>query len=186
MQQVLASFVNRKSEMEERFAEVESIKLQMRQYVLMHGHCMEAFLFQAYEHTSTGAPPPYLEGALKDMGGLSNLINLYCSRGDNFESTKFRDLMDEFGIAKIDARLMHLRLDQWRVEAAEFAREEQHKKKKARTGKSAEEISELTTASTSVEDTTHPSPLVQDTPAGEPPREDAGLLGILTGALEYL
>ena len=171
--------------MEERFAEVESIKLQMRQYVLMHGHCMEAFLFQAYEHTSTtGAPPLYLEGALKDMGGLSNLINLYCSRGDNFESTKFRDLMDEFGIAKIDARLMHLRLDQWRIEAAEFAREEQHKKKKAKTGKNAEEISDLTTASsTSVEDTTPPAPRVPDT------REDEnhlGLLGILAGAVEYL
>ena len=174
MQQVLSSFVNRKSEMEERFAEVEAIKLQMRQYVLMHGHCLEAFLFQAYEHTSTGAPPQYLQGALNVLGGLSNLINLYCSRGDNFESTKFRDLME-------DARLMHLRLDQWRVEADEFAREEQQKKKKAKTGKNAEEISELTTASTSVEDTTHPSPpLVQDT------REDAGLLGILAGALEYL
>ena len=60
MQQVLASFVNRKSEMEVRFAEVESIKLRMRQYVLMHSHCMEAFLFQVYEHTSTEAPPPYL------------------------------------------------------------------------------------------------------------------------------
>jgi hypothetical protein len=97
--------------------------------------------------------------------------------------------MDEFGIAKIDARLMHLRLDQWRVEANEFAREEQHKKKKKmkkkkkkkKTGKNAEEISELTTASTSVEDTTPPlSPIVQDT------REDAGLLGILAGAVEYL
>ena len=43
---------------------------------------------------------------------------------------------------------MHLRLDQWRVEADEFAREEQHKKKKAKTGKNAEEISDLTTAST--------------------------------------
>jgi UDP-2,3-diacylglucosamine pyrophosphatase LpxH len=181
MQQVLSSFVNRKSEMEERFAEVEAIKLQMRQYVLMHGHCLEAFLFQAYEHTSTGAPPQYLQGALNVLGGLSNLINLYCSRGDNFESTKFRDLMEEFDIAKKDSRLMHLRLDQWRVEADEFAREEQQqKKKKAKTGKNAEEISELTTASTSVDDTTHPSPLVQDT------REDAGLLGILAGALEYL
>ena len=60
--------------------------------------------------------------------------------------------MDEFGIAKLDARLMHLRLDQWRVEADEFAREEQHKKKKAKTGKNAEEISALSTASTSVED----------------------------------
>jgi hypothetical protein len=88
--------------------------------------------------------------------------------------------MKEFDIAKKDARLMHLRLDQWRVEADEFAREEQQKKKKAKTGKNAEEISELTTASTSVDDTTHPSPLVQDT------REDAGLLGILAGALEYL
>jgi hypothetical protein len=153
MQQVLSSFVNRKSEMEERFAEVETIKLQMRQYVLMHGHCLEAFLFQAYEHTSTGAPSQYLQGALNVLGGLSNLI---------------------------DARLMHLRLDQWRVEADEFARDEQQKKKKAKTEKNAEEISELTTASTSVEDTTHPSPLVQDT------REDAGLLGILAGVLEYL
>ncbi len=81
---------------------------------------------------------------------------------------------------------MHLRLDQLRVEAAEFAREEQHKKKKAKTGKNAEEISELTTAFTSVEDTTHPSPLVQDTPAGEPSGKDAGLLRILAGALEYL
>jgi hypothetical protein len=89
--------------------------------------------------------------------------------------------MEEFDIAKKDARLMHLRLDQWRVEADEFAREEQQKKKKAKTGKNAEEISDLTTASsTSVEDTTPPSPLVQDT------REDAGLLGILAGALEYL
>ena len=95
--------------------------------------------------------------------------------------------MDKFGIAKIDARLMHLRLDQWRVEADEFAREEQHKKKKkkkkkkTKTGKNAEEISELTTASTSVEDTTPPlSPIVQDT------REDAGLLGILAGAVKYL
>ena len=147
----------------------------------MHGHCMEAFLFQAYEHTSTGASPPYLQGALKVLGGLSNL---YCSRGDNFDSTKFRDLMGEFGIAKLDARLMHLRLDQWRVEADEFATEEQHKKKKAKTGKNAEEISDLSTASTSVEDTTpRASHLVQDT------HEDAnylGLLGILAGAVEYL
>ena len=51
--------------------------------------------------------------------------------------------MKEFDIAKKDARLMHLRLDQWRVEADEFAREEQHKKKKAKTGKNAEEISDL-------------------------------------------
>jgi len=94
--------------MEERFAEVESIKLRMRKYIFMHGHCMEAFPFQVYEHTSTGATPPYLQGALKLLGGLSNLINLYCSRGDNSE---FTDLMDEFGIAKMDARLMHLRLD---------------------------------------------------------------------------
>ncbi len=146
---------------------MEAIKIQMRQYVLMHGHCLEAFLFLAYEHTSTGAPPQYLQGALNVLGGLSNLINLYCSRGDNFESTKFRYLLEKFDIAKKDARLMHLRLDQWRVEADEFAREEQHKKKKAKTGKNAEEISDLTTASTSVEDTTPPSPLVQDT------REDA-------------
>ena len=91
--------------------------------------------------------------------------------------------MDEFGIAKIDARLMHLRLDQWRVEADEFSREEQQKRKKAKTGKNAEELSDLT-PSTTVEDiTTAPSPIVQET------REDAnhlGHLGILAGALEFL
>ena len=58
-----------------------------------------------------------------------------------------------------------------------------HKKKKVKTGKNTEEISDLT-ASTTVEDTTPPPvPLVQDT------REDAnhlGLLGILAGAVEYL
>ena len=48
---------------------------------------------------------------------------------------------------------MHLHLDQWRVEADEFSRKEQHKKKKAKTEKNAEEISDLT-ASTTVEDTT--------------------------------
>ena len=182
---VLDRFVNQKSELEERMATVETIKSQMQQYVLLHGHCLEAFLFQVYEDTDDRAPPEYLERRCKALGGLSNLIKLYCTRGDNFESARFKDLMAEFGIKAMDARLMHMQLDTWRTAAAEFAEDQlQKKKKKSKAGKNSDGLSDLTT-STTVEETmaSQEKNPPQDNPPQEAfPENNYGLLGLLMDA----
>ena len=186
---VLDRFVNQKSELEERMATVETIKTQMQQYVLLHGHCLEAFLFQVYEDTDERAPPEYLERRCKALGGLSNLIKLYCTRDDNFESARFKDLMAEFGIKAMDARLMHMHLETWRTAAAEFAEDQLQRKKKSKTGKNSDGLSDLTT-STTVEETmaSQEKNPQQDNPPQDNSQQEAfpennyGLLGLLMDA----
>jgi hypothetical protein len=52
------------------------------------------------------------------MGGLEMLLEVYCSRDDNFEPGKFKNVLSEFGIGPKEARIMHVRLDRWRKDAA--------------------------------------------------------------------
>ena len=106
MVQVLDSIISKRSEADERVLIAETALLQMKQYTLFKGHCLEAFLFEAFSTTATGTPPPGLQMKVEDMGGLTMLIEFYCCRDDNFEPTKFKNLMEEFDIPAKEARIM--------------------------------------------------------------------------------
>jgi hypothetical protein len=120
---------------------------------MFHGHCLEAFLFEAFSITSTASPPFELQETIEDMGGLEMLIEVYCSRDDSFEPGKFRIAMSEFGIGPKDARIMHVRLDRWRKDAALLAKAQdlEHEKKGHSSSSSATRVSavsDLTGATT--------------------------------------
>ena len=68
---------------EQRKAQLAETALeQLRHYILFHGHCLEAFLYEAFVNTSSGAPPPELVDAIQDVGGLDAVISTYC--GDQY------------------------------------------------------------------------------------------------------
>eukprot|EP01036_Dinobryon_divergens_P025466 gene25466-34017_t len=126
---------------------------QLQQYILSKGHCLEAFLFEAFSITASANPPFELQMAIEDLGGLSMLIEVYCSRDDNFEPGKFKIAMGEFGIGPREARIMHVRLDKWRKEAAFLVQEQEEQqkaaKRRAQSGTTSSVISDLTGATTS-------------------------------------
>ena len=126
---------------------------QLQQYILFKGHCLEAFLFEAFSITASANPPFELQMAIEDLGGLSMLIEVYCSRDDNFEPGKFKIAMGEFGIGPREARIMHVRLDKWRKEAAILVQEQEEQQKAAKrrsqSGAASSVISDLTGATTS-------------------------------------
>ena len=114
------------------------------------------------------------------------LIECYCARDDNFEPTKFKNLMSDFEIPARDARIMHVRLDKWRKDAVALATEQEqltHKKSKAR--KTADGVSDLTDTTT---DNNTPSPLQQQSQEEEEPMlvEDIGDNHELQGHLGIL
>ena len=123
-------------ELAERF---ETILVQMTEYILVQGHDLEAFLFEAYSLTSSKVPTEGLQEKIQDVGGLEMLIESYCARDDNFEPTRFANLMADFSIPAKDARIMHVRLDKWRKNAAAQAKaEEQQAKNSAKAQKTAD------------------------------------------------
>jgi hypothetical protein len=126
---------------------------QLQQYILSTGHCLEAFLFEAFSITASANPPFEVQMAIEDLGGLSMLIEVYCSRDDNFEPGKFKIAMGEFGIGPREARIMHVRLDKWRKEAAFLVQEQEEQqkaaKRRAQSGAASSVISDLTGATTS-------------------------------------
>ena len=105
---------------EQRKAQLAETALeQLRHYILFHGHCLEAFLYEAFVNTSSGAPPPELVDAIQDVGGLDAVISTYCSRDDYFSPASFKATLAEFRIEKLHSHLMHLRLDKWRRNSAQ-------------------------------------------------------------------
>jgi hypothetical protein len=86
------------------------------------------------------------------MGGLEMLVEVYCSRDDNFEPGKFKVVLSEFGIGPKDARIMHVRLDRWRKDAALLAKAQdlEHEKKdhSSSSATRASAVSDLTGATT--------------------------------------
>jgi hypothetical protein len=64
---------------------------QLRHYILFHGHCLEAFLYEAFINTSSGAPPPKLVDAIQDVGGLDALISTYCNSKRPWRNLEFRN-----------------------------------------------------------------------------------------------
>lgn len=156
---VEAEFALKRNQEEAKAEAVEKILLQMKQFILFHGHCLEAFLFEAYSLTTAKVPPEELQGKIEDMGGLDMLIECYCARDDNFEPTKFKNLMSDFDIPARDARIMHVRLDKWRKDAAaQAAQQEQLVKKKAKAQKTSDGVSDLTATTSD-----NSSPLPQET-----------------------
>ena len=131
----------------ERKKEAAEVALQqMKQFILFNGHCLDAFLYQTYSMTASGAPPLQ---AVEDIGGLEMLISLYCSKDDHFSSNNFKAVMEEFDIPAKDARIMHVRLDKWRMEAEQFAKMQkglEKRKEKSASGHSA--VSDLTGTTT--------------------------------------
>ena len=141
---------------DQRRAKLKEVVIdQLQQYILSKGHCLEAFLFEAFSITASANPPFELQMAIEDLGGLSMLIEVYCSRDDNFEPGKFKIAMGEFGIGPREARIMYVRLDKWRKEAAILVQEQEEQqkaanKRRAQSGAaSSSVISDLTGATTS-------------------------------------
>ena len=151
-----------KGSAEDQRLEASEVALtQMQQFIMFQGHCLEAFLFEAFSLTSAKAPPDDLQGLVEDMGGLDMLVNLYCSRGDNFEPTKFKTLMGDFGIQPREARIMHVRLDKWRKDAKLFAAQQEDQVKNGnKRKKNTDEVSDITGA-TSTGASTASSPQLQ-------------------------
>ena len=130
---------------EQRRANLSEVALrQLQQYIMFHGHCLEAFLFEAFSITTSARPPFELQETIQDMGGLDMLVEVYCSRDDNFEPGKFKNVLSEFGIGPKEARIMHVRLDRWRKDAALL----EHEKKGHSSSARASAISDLTGATT--------------------------------------
>ena len=130
---------------EQRRANLSEVALrQLQQYIMFHGHCLEAFLFEAFSITTSARPPFELQETIQDMGGLDMLVEVYCSRDDNFEPGKFKNVLSEFGIGPKEARIMHVRLDRWRKDAALL----EHEKKGHSSSARASTISDLTGATT--------------------------------------
>lgn len=174
------------SAIDQQAAAIENILVQMKQYILFKGHCLEAFLFEAFSLTTNRVPPGDLQEKINDMGGLDMLIECYCARDDNFEPTKFKNLMSDFEIPAREARIMHVRLDKWRKDAVALATEQEqltHKKSKAR--KTGDGVSDLTDTTT---DNFTPLPLQQQSQEEEEPLlvEDIGDNHELQGNLGIL
>ena len=117
---------------------------------MFHGHCLEAFLFEAFSIKTSARPPFELQETIEDMGGLEMLVEVYCSRDDNFKPGKFKVVLSEFGIGPKDARIMHVHLDRWRKDAALLAKAQdlEHEKKGTSSSTGASAISDLTGATT--------------------------------------
>jgi len=135
-----------KTEDQRRIDACEVVLRQLQQYVLFNGHCVDAFLYQAYANTASGAPPSSLSQLIDDMGGLDMLISLYCNSDQNFSSDGFKNVMDEFGIEARHARIMHVHLNRWRKTAEQFAAARKDTAGKAKAGKasSSSGVSDLT------------------------------------------
>jgi hypothetical protein len=130
---------------EQRRANLSEVALrQLQQYIMFHGHCLEAFLFEAFSITTSARPPFELQETIEGMGGLEMLVEVYCRRDDNFEPGKFKNVLSEFGIGPKEARIMHVRLDRWRKDAALL----EHEKKDRSSSARASAISDLTGATT--------------------------------------
>ncbi len=167
---------------EQRKAQLAETALeQLRHYILFHGHCLEAFLYEAFVNTSSGARPPELVDAIQDVGGLDALISTYCSRDDYFSPASFKATLAEFGIPKLHFHLMHLRLDKWRKEAEKFFADQgrEDKKKRARQASGNGNVSDLTGETTTAAEFSQlqisapPSPEAAPAPA---PAADADLI----------
>ena len=141
------------SEEQRKAQQAEKALQQLRHYILFHGHCLEAFLYEAFVNTSSGAPPPELIVAIQDIGGLDALISTYCSRDDYFSPASFKATLAEFNIPKLYSHLMHLRLDKWRKDAEQFCADQgrEEKKKRARQSSGNGDVSDLTGETTTAE-----------------------------------
>ena len=105
-----------KTEDQRRIDGCEEVLRLLQQYVLFNGHCVDAFLYQAYANTVSGAPPSTLSKLIDDMiGGFDMMISLYCNSDNNF-------------------------FVGWLQERQEFDIEAKH----ARTGSSSSGVSDLT------------------------------------------
>lgn len=150
---------------EQRRAQASEVAIrQLQQYIMFHGHCLEAFLFEAFSITTSGRPPFELKETIEDMGGLEMLIEVYCSRDDSFEPGKFRIAMSEFGIGPKEARIMHVRFDRWRKDAALLAISSD-----SSVGKASVAVSDLTGATTTNNSPEGTPPITQEPVAGSPP-----------------
>ena len=138
-----------KTEDQRRIDGCEEVLRQLQQYVLFNGHCVDAFLYQAYANTASGAPPSTLSQLIDDMGGLNMMISLYCNSDNNFSSDGFKNVMAEFDIEAKHARIMHVHLNRWRKNAEQFAAARSKDMEKAgtggkATGSSSSGVSDLT------------------------------------------
>ena len=82
-----------KTEDQRRNDGCEEVLRLLQQYVPFNGHYVDAFLYQAYANTASGAPPSTLSKLIDDMmGGLDMMISLYCNSDNNFSSDGFKNV----------------------------------------------------------------------------------------------